>query len=76
MDLGGGYTVYYTHRYIIDFKSLQKEHIHILFVCYQSLSCVRLCDLMDRSPPGSSGHGVFQTRILEQVAISYSRGSS
>ena len=27
------------------------------------------------SPPDSSGHGVFQARILEQVAISYSRGS-
>ena len=31
---------------------------------------------MDYSPPGSSVHGVFQARILEQVAISYSRGSS
>ena len=28
------------------------------------------------SPPGSSVHGIFQARILEQVAISYSRGSS
>ena len=31
---------------------------------------------MDCSPPGSSIHRVFQERILEQVAISYSRGSS
>ena len=76
MDLGGGYTVYYTHRYIINFKSLQKEHIHMLFVCDQSLSCVRLCDPMGCSPTGSSVHGIFQTRILEWVAISYSRGSS
>ena len=28
------------------------------------------------SPPGSSVHGIFQARILEQVAISSSRGSS
>ena len=28
------------------------------------------------SPPGSSVHGIFQTRILEWVAISSSRGSS
>ena len=28
------------------------------------------------SPPGSSVHGIFQARILEWVAISYSRGSS
>ena len=29
---------------------------------------------MDCSPPGSSVHGVLQTRLLEWVAISYSRG--
>ena len=28
------------------------------------------------SPPGSSVYGIFQARILEWVAISYSRGSS
>ena len=31
---------------------------------------------MDCSPPDFSLHGVFQARILERVAISYSRGSS
>ena len=31
---------------------------------------------MDRSPPGSSVHEILQARILEQVAISSSRGSS
>ena len=31
---------------------------------------------MDCSPPGSSVHGVFQARTLEQVVISFSRGSS
>ena len=35
-----------------------------------------LCDLMDCSPPGSSVHGVLQARLLEWVAISFSRGSS
>ena len=39
-------------------------------------SCLTLCDPMDCSPPASSGHGILQARILEQVAISYSRGSS
>ena len=34
------------------------------------------CDPMDCSPPGSSVHGVFQVRILEWVAISFSRLSS
>ena len=38
-------------------------------------SCPTLCDPMDCSPPGSSVHGILQVRILEQVAISFSRGS-
>ena len=29
---------------------------------------------MDCSPPGSSVHGIFQARILEWVAISFSKG--
>ena len=33
-------------------------------------------DSMDHSPPGSSVHGISQARIVEWVAISYSRGSS
>ena len=39
------------------------------------LSRVQLCDPIDCSPPGSSVHGIFQARILERVAISYSRKS-
>ena len=35
-----------------------------------------LCDPTDCSPPGSSVHGTFQARVLEWVAISFSRGSS
>ena len=35
-----------------------------------------LCNPMDCSPPGSHIHGTFQARILEWVAISYSRGFS
>ena len=30
---------------------------------------------MDYNPPGSSVHGILQARILEWVAISFSRGS-
>ena len=33
-------------------------------------------DPMDCSPPGSSVHGIFQARVLEWAAISFSRGSS
>ena len=39
-------------------------------------SCPTLCDPMDCSLPDSSVHGIFQARILEWVAISFSRGSS
>ena len=39
-------------------------------------SCLTLCDPMDRNLPGSSIHGIFQARVLEWVAISFSRGSS
>ena len=41
-----------------------------------SLSRVQLCDPMDCSSPGSSVHGILHARILEWVAISFSRGSS
>ena len=37
--------------------------------------CPTLCDPVDYSPPGSSVHGILQARILEWVAISFSRGS-
>ena len=37
--------------------------------------CPTLCDPLDCGPPGSSVHGILQARILEWVAISFSRGS-
>ena len=36
-------------------------------------SCPNLCDPVDCSLPGSSVHGILQARILEWVAISFSR---
>ena len=41
-----------------------------------SQSCLTLCNPMDCSLPGFSVHGILQARILEWVAISFSRGSS
>ena len=35
-------------------------------------SCLTLRDPMDCSPPGSSVHGIFQARVLQWVAISFS----
>ena len=51
----------------------------VIHVCSNACcvpSHVWLCDPLDRSPPGSSVHGVFLARILERVAISSSMGSS
>ena len=39
-------------------------------------TCLTLCDPMNYSPPGSSVHAILQTRIMEWVAIPFSRGSS
>jgi len=39
-------------------------------------SCPTLCDPMDCSLPGSCIHGIFQARILEWGALSFSRRSS
>ena len=45
-------------------------------VCLVTKSHTTLCDFMHGSPPTSSVCGIFQARILERIAISYSRGSS
>ena len=39
-------------------------------------SCLTLCKPVDCSPPGSSVHGILQTRILQWIAMLSSRGSS
>ena len=38
--------------------------------------CPTVCDPMDCSLPGSSVHGIFRAKVLEWVAISFSRGYS
>ena len=63
----------------------QPYHTYCLYFCMISLlesesdiaqSCLTLCDPMDCSLPGFSVHGIFQARVLEWAAISFSRGSS
>ena len=55
--------------------------IHIAF-CWRerepevAQSCPALYDPMDCSLPDSSVHGIFQARVLEWIAISFSKGSS
>ena len=54
-----------------------KPKVIFLHMCVPEcvFSCVRLCDPTDYSLPCSSVHGIFQARIQEWVAISFSRGS-
>ena len=60
-----------------DFKLYYNTCMYFLCMHAKSLqSCLTLFNPMDCNPPGSSVHGIFQTRILEWVAISYSGGSS
>ena len=47
-----------------------------MYVCLVTKLCSTLCNPMDCSPPGSSVLWISQARILEWVAISFSRGSS
>ena len=70
--------------YIPYFITLSQEDssINIIALCFieskneVTQSCLTLWDPMDCSLPGSSVHGIFQARILEWAAISFSRGSS
>ena len=50
----------------------------LAFACGLSFAqlCLTLCDPVDCSPPCSSVHGIPQARILEWIAISFSRVSS
>ena len=64
-------------------KSSKREreisYVYLLLLYSFMLSHSDVSDSLqpiDCSLPGSSAHGIFQAGILEQVAISYSRGSS
>ena len=47
-----------------------------MLACSVTQSCPTLCNSMDCNPPGFSVHGISQARILEWIAISFSKGSS
>ena len=64
---------------ICDFKQCYVTSSFSYSVCVHDKSlqsCLTLCDPMDHSSPGSSFHGILQTRILGWVAMPSSRGSS
>ena len=69
----------------VQHSDIQTEHLSGIPFCFNfhtfmlvlvTQSCPTLCDPMDCNPPGSSVYEILQARILEWVAIPFSRGSS
>ena len=52
------------------------EAAGLILMCVCAQSCLTLCHPMDYGPPRSTVHGTFPARILEWVAIFFSRGPS
>ena len=63
----------YTHTAITAVSKTFGPSSRVVLVAQSFLT---LCNPMDSSPPGSSVRGIFQARILEWVAIPFSRVSS
>ena len=63
---------YYRINDCMGHKGWISSYVHTYI---HTLSCSTLCNPMDCSLQGSSVHGILQARILEWVAISFSRGS-
>ena len=57
-----------------------KDKYCIISLCNMRAKLLQLCPTfyypMDYSPPGSSVYGILQARILEYIAISFSKGYS
>ena len=65
------FNVYCWYTYIkVTAKRMKKKESVV------TQSCSTLCDPVDCSPPGSSVHGILQIRIVEWVAMLFSRGYS
>ena len=74
---GGLQRVRHDWAMITQYTVIQQSHCNTMTLWREvAQSCPTLCDPMDCSLPGFSDHGIFQTRVLEWVAISFSRGSS
>ena len=68
----------YKVAYILHLKLFQNSlpncsHLHACVQATLLQLCLTLCDAIDCSPLGSSVHGILQARILEWVAMPFSR---
>ena len=67
-------------QWIFPTQELNRGLLHCRWILYQLNHCLlllshfspTLCDPIDGSPPGSSIHGIFQSRVLEWGAIAFS----
>ena len=66
------WTVHWKVVIVENSRYTYRIHMYVLI----AQLCPTFCDPMDCSPPGSFIHEISQTRILEWVAIPFSRGSS
>ena len=68
---------FYKIQHLFMIKTLNRSGFRGFMCCAKSLqSCPTLCDPMDYNWPSSSVHGILQTRVLQQVAMPSSKGSS
>ena len=68
--------LYYSKQSTDLIQSLSIYPRHFSQTVLVTQSCLTLCNLMDCSPSGFSVHVILQARILEWIAISFSRGTS
>ena len=76
------FKIKFTHFQCTALRILTNAHIQVTYPPIEMInddakslqSCPTLCDFMDCSPPGFSAHGILQARMLEWLAISFSRG--
>ena len=75
MDREAWWAIFYGAANELD--KTEHTHIHVQYFCmYKVKPRLTLRDPMDCNLPGSSVHQISQARILEWIAISFSRGSS
>ena len=60
----------------LEYQEWVLKNNFLVFNSSVSSSCLTLCDPVGCSLPGFSVHRILQTRILEWIAVSFSRGSS
>ena len=65
-----------TSFYVKDSRSIHINRVNRRYVGLVAQSCLTLCDLMGYSPPGLLSIGILQERILEWVAMPFSKESS